>query len=174
MSSDVVLRGSRLRHSYGAQQVLRGVDVTVRAGEVVALMGPSGSGKSTLLHLLGGLLQPDVGEVELLGRRIDRLSERQRSHVRLKQLGFVFQFGDLVPELTGVENVELPARLLGASRSAARASALDMLERLDVADVADRRLNEISGGQVQRIAVARALIHRPAVVLADEPTGALD
>ena len=154
MSEGVVLRGRGLRHSYGAEPVLRGVDLEVHAGEVVALMGPSGSGKSTLLHLLGGLLTPDAGEVELLGRRIDHLSERQRSRLRLEQLGFVFQFGDLVPELTVVENVELPARLLGAKPRAARASALEMLERLDVVDLADRRLHEVSGGQSQRVAVA--------------------
>lgn len=172
--SDVVLSGRGLQHSYGTQQVLRGVDIDVRAGEVVALMGPSGSGKSTLLHLLGGLLRPDAGTVELLGRRIDHLPDRQRSRVRLEQLGFVFQFGDLVPELTVVENVELPVRLLGAKPRAARTSALAMLDLLDVADLADRRLHEVSGGQSQRVAVARALVHRPAVVLADEPTGALD
>lgn len=172
--SEVVLRGRGLRHFYGTQQVLQGVDVELGAGEIVALMGPSGSGKSTLLHLLGGLLVPDSGEVELLGRRIDTLAERQRSRVRLEQLGFVFQFGDLVPELTVVENVELPVRLLGGKPRAARASALEMLERLDVADLADRRLHEVSGGQSQRVAVARSLVHRPAVVLADEPTGALD
>src|SRR4051794_18625713 len=114
---DVVLRGTGVRHSYGDEQVLRGVDIEVRAGEVVALMGPSGSGKSTLLHLLGGLLRPGGGEVELAGTRLDRLSESRRSRLRLERLGFVFQFGDLVPELTVVENVELPVRLQGQRRS---------------------------------------------------------
>jgi putative ABC transport system ATP-binding protein len=174
VSEDVVLRGTGLEHSYGAEHVLHGVDLAVRAGEVVALMGPSGSGKSTLLHLLGGLLAPVAGRVELLGRRIDRLSDRERSRVRLEHLGFVFQFGDLVPELTVVENVELPLRLLGTKGRKARGTALVMLDRLGVADLADRRLDEVSGGQAQRVAVARALVHRPAVVLADEPTGALD
>ncbi|MCB2177175.1 MAG: ABC transporter ATP-binding protein [Actinomycetales bacterium] len=172
--SEVVLRGSALRHSYGIQEVLRGVDVEVRAGEVVALMGPSGSGKSTLLHLLAGLLRPDAGEVELRGERIDHLSEGERSRTRLEHLGFVFQFGDLVPELTVVENVELPLRLLGRRRGAARRAATELLDLLGIADLADRRLHEVSGGESQRAAVARALVHSPAAVLADEPTGALD
>jgi len=172
--SEVVLRGRGLRHSYGAQEVLRGVDVQVAAGEVVALMGPSGSGKSTLLHLLAGLLRPSAGEVELLGRRIDHLPDRERSRIRLEHLGFVFQFGDLVPELTVVENVELPLRLLGTASRPARRTALELLDLLDIADLADRRLHEVSGGQSQRAAVARALVHSPVAVLADEPTGALD
>lgn len=169
-----MLRGRGLRYSYGAQEVLRGVDLEVRAGEVVALMGPSGSGKSTMLHLLAGLLAPDEGEVELLGRRIDRLSEGERSRIRLEHLGFVFQFGDLVPELTVGENVELPLSLLGARAGDVRTRARAMLDQLGVADVAERRLSEVSGGQAQRVAVARALVHEPAVVLADEPTGSLD
>ncbi|MCO7273459.1 MULTISPECIES: ABC transporter ATP-binding protein [Cellulosimicrobium] len=171
---DVVLSARRIEHAYGADPVLRGVDLDVVAGEVVALMGPSGSGKSTLLHLLAGLLVPDAGQVRLLGRRLDTLGERARAQVRLRDLGFVFQFGDLVPELTVVENVELPLRLLGTRRREARSVALGQLDLLGIADLADRRLVEVSGGQAQRAAVARALVHRPAVVLADEPTGALD
>jgi len=169
-----VLRVRGLRHGYGRQEVLRGIDLEVYAGEVVALMGPSGSGKSTLLHLMAGLLRPDAGEIELLGRRIDHLAERERSRLRLRHLGFVFQFGDLVPELTVVENVELPLRLLGTQRAQARRHATELLDLLGVADLADRRLHEVSGGQSQRAAVARALVHSPAAVLADEPTGALD
>ncbi|MFD4993868.1 ABC transporter ATP-binding protein [Cellulosimicrobium cellulans] len=171
---DLVLSARGIEHAYGADPVLRGVDVDVVAGEVVALMGPSGSGKSTLLHLLAGLLVPDAGQVRLLGRRLDTLGERARAQVRLRDLGFVFQFGDLVPELTVVENVELPLRLLGTRRREARSAALGQLDLLGIADLADRRLVEVSGGQAQRAAVARALVHRPAVVLADEPTGALD
>lgn len=173
-AGETVLRARALRHSYGSREVLGGVDIEIAAGEVVALMGPSGSGKSTLLHLLAGLLRPTAGEVELLGRRIDDLPERERSRQRLAHLGLVFQFGDLVPELTVVENVELPLRVLGTRRSAARRRALELLDLLGVADLAYRRLHEVSGGQSQRAAVARALAHSPAVVLADEPTGALD
>lgn len=141
-----VLAGHHLSHAYGSTTVLDDVDFTVRAGEVVAIMGPSGSGKSTLLHLLAGLLRPDGGRVDLEGERIDNLSERRRSDVRLRHLGFVFQFGDLVPELTLRENAELPLRLLGTKPGAARRRALDLLDRLGVAEVADRRVSEVSGG----------------------------
>lgn len=170
----VALAGHDLRLSFGPTPVLRGVDVSLAAGEVVAVMGPSGSGKSTLLHVLAGLLRPDAGTVELDGQRIDDRSDAVRSDLRLRRLGFVFQFGDLVPELTVVENVELPLRLTGVARGPARARALEALDGLGVADVGGKRLSEVSGGQAQRAAVARALVHRPAVVLADEPTGALD
>lgn len=169
-----VLAGRGLRLSLGTTRALDGVDVSVDPGEVVAVMGPSGSGKSTLLHVLAGLLRPDEGEVELDGTRIDTLSDRERSAVRLRRMGFVFQFGDLVPELTLAENVALPVRLLGLPRRQAQERAADLLGQLGVGDVADRRLVEVSGGQAQRAAVARALVHQPDVVLADEPTGALD
>lgn len=171
---DPVLQASGLSHAYGATPVLRGVDFEVRAGEVVSVMGPSGSGKSTLLHLLAGLLVPDAGEVHLAGERIDRLSERRRAALRLRRMGFVFQFGDLVPELSLRENVELPLRVTGTRSGPARRRATETLEKLRVADLAARRVSEVSGGQAQRAAVARALVHRPAVLLADEPTGSLD
>lgn len=169
-----VLEGRGLRHAYGATPVLDDVDLALEAGEVVALLGPSGSGKSTLLHLLAGLLRPDGGEVWLAGERLDTLSERRRSDLRLRRMGFVFQLGDLVPELTIAENVELPLRLTGVRATTARAQALAMLDRLGVAEHAHKRVSEVSGGQAQRGAVARALVHRPPVVLADEPTGSLD
>lgn len=169
-----VLQASGLNHSYGATRVLRDVDFAIDPGEVVSIMGPSGSGKSTLLHLLAGLLVPDAGEVYLDGARLDRLPERQRAALRLRRMGFVFQFGDLVPELSLVENVELPLRVTGTRARRARRRAVDMLDRLGIADKAGRRVSEVSGGQAQRAAVARALVHQPAVVLADEPTGALD
>lgn len=169
-----VLAGRGLRLSLGSTRALDGVDVSVDRGEVVAVMGPSGSGKSTLLHVLAGLLRPDEGEVWLDGTRIDTLSDRERSALRLRRMGFVFQFGDLVPELTLAENVALPVRLLGLPRRQAQEQAADLLGQLGVGDVADRRLVEVSGGQAQRAAVARALVHQPDVVLADEPTGALD
>lgn len=174
LGSGAVVRCRNLSHSYGKTEVLRGVDFEVAAGEIVALMGPSGSGKSTLLHLLAGLLTPTSGEVYLASERIDNQPERVRSALRLRRMGFVFQFGDLIPELTLVENVELPLRLTGSTRRAARTRALELMGALGIAEEADRRLNEISGGQAQRGAVARALIHSPEVVFADEPTGSLD
>jgi putative ABC transport system ATP-binding protein len=169
-----VLAGYGLHMSFGSTEALRGAELEVAPGEVVAVMGPSGSGKSTLLHCLAGILVPDSGEVHLDGTRLDRLSEAQRSAVRLARFGFVFQFGDLVPELTLGENVALPLRLAGTDRRTASEAAREALAALGVAEVADRRAAEASGGQVQRAAVARALEHSPAVVLADEPTGALD
>lgn len=169
-----VLQGIGLSHSYGATRVLRDVDFHVDPGEVVSVMGPSGSGKSTLLHLLAGLLVPDAGEIHLRGTRIDHLPERRRAALRLREMGFVFQFGDLVPELSLRENVELPLRVTGTRAARAGRRALEVLDRLGVADLADRRLSEVSGGQAQRAAVARALVHSPSVVLADEPTGSLD
>lgn len=171
---EVLLTGRGLHHAYGATPVLRGVDVDVVAGEVLALMGPSGSGKSTLLHLLAGLLVPDAGQVELAGRRLDTMREGARADVRLREMGFVFQFGDLVPELTLGENVALPLRLLGQGRARARRTATDLMDVLGIADLADRFGSEVSGGQAQRAAVARALVHSPRVVFADEPTGSLD
>lgn len=176
--SEIVLEGRRLCHSYGKASgkplVLADVDLAVGAGEVVAVMGPSGSGKSTLLHLLAGLLRPDAGEVWLSGDRLDSLGDRRRSERRLAEMGLVFQFGDLVPELTVAENVELPLRLTGTRPVAARARAMEILDRLGVAEHADKRLSEVSGGQAQRAAVARALVYTPPVILADEPTGSLD
>jgi len=169
-----VLQACGLELSFGATRVLHDVDITITRGELVAVMGPSGSGKSTLLHCLAGLLAPDAGQVHLDGGRIDTLSERARSTLRLHRMGFVFQFGDLIPELTLVENVELPLRLTGTGRRVARARAMAMLSGLEIGQVADRRVNEVSGGQAQRAAVARALVHEPAIVFADEPTGSLD
>lgn len=173
-SPNVTLSGRGLRHAYGTDEVLAGVDIDVRPGETVALMGPSGSGKSTLLHLLAGLLQPTSGEVWLGETRLDTASHSARAAVRLRRMGFVFQFGDLVPELTLAENVELPLRLTGHSRGRARQIAGETLETLGIAAVADRRMNEVSGGQAQRAAVARALVHSPEIVFADQPTGSLD
>lgn len=169
-----VLRAGGLRHSYGATRVLQDVDFHVHAGEVVSVMGSSGSGKSTLLHLLAGLLVPDTGEVFFEAGRIDQLPERRRAALRLRRMGFVFQFGDLVPELSLVENVELPLRVTGTQAQRARRRATEALDSLGVADLANRRVSEVSGGQAQRAAVARALVHQPAVILADEPTGSLD
>ncbi|HET9007629.1 MAG TPA: ABC transporter ATP-binding protein [Actinomycetes bacterium] len=151
-----------------------GVDLVVEAGETVSVMGPSGCGKSTLLHLLGGLERPDAGELRLGGRRVDGLSETQWAIFRRRSVGFVFQAFHLVDELTAVENVELPALLLGVSRRDARRRAMGLLERLAVAERAGHLPDRLSGGEQQRVAVARALINEPLVVLADEPTGNLD
>jgi putative ABC transport system ATP-binding protein len=153
---------------------LRGVDLDVAAGEFVAVMGPSGSGKSTLLHLLGGLDRPTAGTIELDGRALERLSERDWAILRRSQIGFVFQFFNLVDNLTVAENVELPARLVGACPGEARVRREELLDRLGVSARAHALPSQLSGGQHQRVALARALVNRPAVLLADEPTGNLD
>ncbi|BEP16601.1 ABC transporter ATP-binding protein [Acidothermaceae bacterium B102] len=172
--TNALLSCSALAVTFGRTAALAGVDLEVSAAEVVAVMGASGSGKSTLLHCLAGILRPDEGEVHFAGERIDHLSERERSALRRQDFGFVFQFGELVPELTLAENVALPLRLAGLGRRTAEQRARELLTRLEVAEVADKRASEVSGGQAQRVAVARALVHRPRVVFADEPTGALD
>ncbi|MCP3782963.1 ABC transporter ATP-binding protein [Micromonospora sp. A3M-1-15] len=160
--------------SFGETQALRGASVLVAPGEIVAIMGPSGSGKTTLLHCLAGILVPDSGEIHFDGRRIDTLSETQRSVLRRDQFGFVFQFGQLVPELTAEENVALPLLLRGVKRTAALAEARPWFERLGLDGLERRRSGELSGGQAQRVALARGLVARPGALFADEPTGALD
>jgi putative ABC transport system ATP-binding protein len=150
------------------------VDLLVEEGETVSVMGPSGCGKSTLLHLVSGLERPDGGEVLLGDRRVDGLSETEWAILRRRGIGFVFQAFNLVDELTAVENVELPALLLGDQRGEARRKALGLLERLRIAERAGHLPDRLSGGERQRVAVARALINEPLVVMADEPTGNLD
>ncbi len=159
---------------FGATTALAGVDVDLAGGEAVAVTGPSGSGKSTLLHCLAGIVAADEGAVLLRGADLSRLSERERSLLRRKHYGFVFQFGQLLAELPAQENIALPAMLLGASRRDATRQARQWLGSLGLAGTEMRRPGELSGGQAQRVAVARALITRPDVVFADEPTGALD
>ncbi len=169
-----LLHADDLHLSFGRTSALVGASVDVRPGEILALLGPSGSGKSTLLHCLAGILVPDAGEVHYRGSRLDVLPDAVRSRLRRDDFGFVFQFGQLVPELTALENVALPLRLGGVRRRTAEDQARSWLGRLEVDDVADHRPGEISGGQGQRVAVARALVTGPRVVFADEPTGALD
>ena len=160
--------------AFGPTPALRGADLTVRAGEIVAVMGPSGSGKSTLLHCVAGILPADAGSVCYAGRDLRVMPDRERSALRRREFGFVFQFGQLIPELTCRQNVSMPLRLDGLGRRAAEAAADQWLERLDVAGAARQLPGQVSGGQAQRVAVARALIGGPSVIFADEPTGALD
>jgi putative ABC transport system ATP-binding protein len=167
----------RLRKTYhGASEVeaLRGVDLEVRRGEMVAVVGPSGSGKTTLLNCLSGLDRFDGGQVLIEGTQLAEMSDRARTAYRCRHMGFVFQAFNLLPVLSAVENVEIPLLLQGIGGQDARRRALDMLETLGLANRAQHRPDALSGGEQQRVAVARALVHRPAVVWADEPTGNLD
>ncbi|GIJ08354.1 ABC transporter ATP-binding protein [Micromonospora andamanensis] len=168
------LQARGLVKSYGPTPALRGITVDIGEGEIVAVTAPSGCGKSTLLHCLAGILRPDAGEVSWRGHRLDTWSEAARSRLRRTEFGVLFQFGQLVAELTAAENVALPLLLAGTGRRAARTAALTWLDRLGVADCADVRPGEMSGGQQQRCATARALVTEPRVLFADEPTGALD
>ncbi len=163
-----------LRKAYGPTMALDGAGFSIHHGEVVAVMGPSGSGKSTLLHCLAGIVTPDSGSIRYDGQELASMSDAGRSRLRRSEFGFVFQFGQLVPELTCVENVALPLRLNGTSRKEAERTALGWMARLEVDDLARKRPGEVSGGQGQRVAVARSLVTSPRVVFADEPTGALD
>lgn len=163
-----------ITRSYGSVKALAGVSVTIPAGQSVAIMGPSGSGKSTLLHCLSGVLTPDSGSVIFDGRELSGLSDTERSHLRLRDFGFVFQDGQLIPELTARENVALPLMLTGTRRAVALRRADDLLERLALHQLRTRHPAEMSGGQAQRVAVARALAAEPKVIFADEPSGALD
>ncbi|MEW2354537.1 ABC transporter ATP-binding protein [Spirillospora sp. NPDC029432] len=172
--NDAILHGGGLEKRFGSTVALNGIALTVGRAEAVAIMGPSGSGKSTLLHCLAGIMRPDAGEVHLLGRRIDTLGERRRSELRRTRFGFVFQSGQLLPELPADENVALPLMLGGTARREAVQAARAWFGPLGLAGMENRRPGELSGGQAQRVAIARALAARPAVVFADEPTGALD
>jgi putative ABC transport system ATP-binding protein len=160
--------------SFGSTPALRGASLSVGAGEIVAVMGASGSGKSTLLHCLAGIYSPDEGEVWFDGRRLDTRSDAERTVLRRTAFGFVFQFGQLVPELSAADNVALPLLLNRVRRRPAYEQAEAWLDRLDLGGLADRRVGELSGGQAQRVALGRALAVRPRVLFADEPTGALD
>jgi putative ABC transport system ATP-binding protein len=169
-----LLRGTDLHRSYGPTPALRGVDIEIGEGEIVAVTGPSGCGKSTLLHCLAGIMRVDAGEVRYRDQDIGLWSEANRSRLRRTDFGVLFQFGQLVPELTAAENVALPLLLAGSGRREAHATATTWLDRFGVADLAEQLPGAMSGGQQQRCAVARALVTEPRVLFADEPTGALD
>ena len=174
---DLIVEANDVRKIYrGGTEVeaLKGVSIRVPRGDMVAIMGPSGSGKTTLLNCLSGLEQIDGGQILIDGQDLYALSDDDRTEYRAKAMGFVFQAFNLLPVLSAAENVEIPLLLLGAKPKQARARALEILAEVGLADRADHRPEELSGGEQQRVAVARALVHRPAVVWADEPTGNLD
>jgi putative ABC transport system ATP-binding protein len=169
-----LLTGHSLLKAHGPTPALRGASVELRAGEILAVTGASGSGKSTLLHCLAGIVRPDSGTVEYAGERLDTLPEARLSLLRRTEFGVVFQFGQLIPELTAADNVALPLLLAGTPRHQARERAGEWLERFGVLGQQTLRPGQLSGGQAQRVALARALVTGPKVVFADEPTGALD
>ncbi|MFJ5221748.1 ABC transporter ATP-binding protein [Streptomyces sp. NPDC088400] len=173
-TGEPLLVADDLRKAYGPTAALDGASFSIRPGEIVAVMGASGSGKSTLLHCLAGIVTPDSGTITYKGGPLTAMSDAERSTLRRTEFGFVFQFGQLVPELTCVENVALPLRLTGVRRKDAERTALDWMERLEVDGIGAKRPGEVSGGQGQRVAVARSLVASPRLVFADEPTGALD
>jgi putative ABC transport system ATP-binding protein len=178
-STSPILSARGVHHSFGQTEALRGIDIDVQSGEVLAVMGPSGSGKSTLLHCLAGILAPGRGTVSYAPRpeapvNISGLGEAERSRLRLTDFGFVFQFGQLLPELTALYNVSLPLLLGGTKRTEARKRSAELLDRLGLDGFTAKLPGELSGGQAQRVAIARALVTSPAVLFADEPTGSLD
>jgi putative ABC transport system ATP-binding protein len=174
VSRGALIEARDIAKSFGQTPALRGASVAVARGEILAVMGPSGSGKSTLLHCLAGIFPPDSGEVWYGGRRLDTLDEAERTRLRRTAFGFVFQFGNLVPELTAADNVALPLLLQRQRRKAAYRQAAQWLDKLGLGDKGARRTGELSGGEAQRVAVARALTLGPQVLFADEPTGSLD
>ncbi len=160
--------------SFGSLQVLKGIDLTIEKGEVVSIVGPSGAGKTTLLQIMGTLDKADTGTLTIDGMEVGSLSERRLSEFRNRHIGFVFQFHQLLPEFTALENVMIPALIAGTSSKEADRRAKEMLELMGLSDRASHKPNELSGGEKQRVAVARALINRPSVIFADEPSGSLD
>lgn len=177
--SETILSLHHLRKSYQNARgdvlpILRGVDLSIRAGVVATIIGPSGAGKSTLLHLAGGLDRADEGEVKVDGVSLGTMSDTELATFRNRQIGFVFQFHHLLPEFTAQENVAIPAMISGENISGALSAATELLERVGLADRASHRPAELSGGEQQRVAVARALINKPRLILADEPSGNLD
>ena len=178
LPGEVIMRARGLEMSFGQTHALRGVDLDVAVGEVLAVTGPSGSGKSTLLHVMAGVLVPDAGRVDYHGgettQDIAALDEAARSRLRLKEFGFIFQFGQLLPDLSALDNVTIPLLLAGTPRRRALAQARETLGELGLSEHLDKRPTQLSGGQAQRAAVARALVTNPRLLFADEPTGSLD
>ena len=160
--------------SFGSLQVLKGIDLEINKGEIVSIVGPSGAGKTTLLQIMGTLDEPDAGVVQIDGTVVSRMKEKELSAFRNKNIGFVFQFHQLLPEFTALENVMIPALIAGVSSKEAHERAMKFLDFMGLVDRASHKPNELSGGEKQRVAVARALINDPAVILADEPSGSLD
>lgn len=169
-----MLKATGLKKRYGQLDVLRGIDLEIQSGEIVSIVGSSGAGKTTLLQLLGTLDKPDSGNVELDGVNPFQLSQKELARFRNTQIGFVFQFHQLLPEFSALENVMMPALISGVTKSDAQNRALSLLEKLGLSDRADHQPSALSGGEQQRVAVARALVNQPKVIFADEPSGNLD
>ena len=165
---------NNITKSFGSLQVLKGINLQIEKGEVVSIVGPSGAGKTTLLQIMGTLDTPDTGSVRIDDTDVTRLSEKEMARFRNQHLGFVFQFHQLLPEFTALENVMIPALIANQSQKETRARAQELLDFLGLADRAEHKPNELSGGEKQRVAVARALMNKPSVILADEPSGSLD
>lgn len=163
-----------IKKSFGNLEVLKGIDLHINKGEIVSIVGPSGAGKTTLLQIIGTLDNPDCGSVSIDGTDVSTLSTRRLSEFRNKHIGFVFQFHQLLPEFTAIENVMIPAFIAGKSKTTARARANELLEFMGLSDRAHHKPSQLSGGEKQRVAVARALVNEPSVILADEPSGSLD
>lgn len=169
-----MIEAHNITRSFGHLQVLKGIDLSVEKGEIVSIVGKSGAGKTTLLHILGSLDKPDSGRVIISGTDIIGLNDRELSDFRNRHIGFVFQFHQLLPEFSAIENVMMPALIAGIPNSKARCQGMELLDFLNLSDRAKHRPNELSGGEKQRVAVARALINHPDVIFADEPSGSLD
>ena len=163
-----------LRKSFGKLEVLRGVDLKIERGETISIVGPSGAGKTTLLQLIGTLDRPDSGSIRYDGKELSTMSASQLANFRNRHIGFVFQFHQLLPEFTAIENITIPALIAGESQSAATKKAMELLKIMGLEERAHHKPSQMSGGENQRVAVARALINRPDVILADEPSGSLD
>ena len=160
--------------SFGSLQVLKGIDLHINKGELVSIVGPSGAGKTTLLQIIGTLDSPDSGDITIDGIDVRKLNQKKLADFRNKHIGFVFQFHQLLPEFTAIENIMIPAFIAGMSKSEAKKRAMELLDFMGLADRAKHKPNELSGGEKQRVAVARALVNNPSVILADEPSGSLD